>query len=117
MDHYLKAHFESLKPEELEKVFAYKCGDWYDKVDEQDGWLKCGQCGVLPRTWCFNNGRYATCLCVDKYDEKPVRTESVLSIRKRTGLTVEFKPDNLRLRWNVYAETGIPQNKLPEGCW
>lgn len=109
--------YSILNQEQLELVWSFKAGDWYEKVDPDKSWLKCGRCGVLPRTWRFDNGLYATCLCYDRYEEKPVRVESINSVYKRTGLTEEYDSDNLRRVWNLFAKDGIERNKLGEGKW
>lgn len=114
---YLKRHFQALTEDQLQKVWEYKCGDWYEKVPTDGTWLACERCGVLPRTWIFDNGSFAKCLCYDLYDECPVRTESIMSVHKRTGLTEEYSRDKLRSAWCEFALTGVEQNKLENGRW
>jgi len=111
--------FRLLSDEQIDELYILKHGDWYEKIPHYavDDWNKCDRCGVLPRCWKFNNGSYATCLCFGRYEEKPVRTESVLSVLNRTGLTAEYNPNNLRTQWNKYAADGVARNKLPEGQW
>lgn len=109
--------FSILTESEIDKIYGMRHIDAYEKLACTEGWLTCSKCGVHPRIWTFNNGSWATCLCFRMYEEHPVRTESVLSVLKRTGLTVEYSRDNLRLAWNEYAESGVMQNKLPEGQW
>lgn len=103
--------------EEIDEMYKLKHLDAYEKLEDTDGWLVCKVCGVHPRAWMFNNGSHATCLCFRMYDYHPARSESILSVYKRTGLTAEYNRDNLRLAWNKYVETGEMQNKLPEGQW
>lgn len=107
--------YNLLSEGQLEVAWSFKAGDWYEKVEGD--WKDCGRCLVQPRVWRFDNGLYATCLCYDLYDEKPVRCESVLSVYNRTGLTAEYCPDNLRLTWNLFAEDGVERNKLESGKW
>lgn len=109
--------YHLLNEEQLKLAWSYKAGDWYEKVNPEHTWLECGRCGLLPRCWRFDNGLYATCLCYDLYDEKPVRSESIMSVYTRTGLTAEYEPDNLRLTWNLFAKDGVERNKLEEGKW
>lgn len=109
--------YSRLTDEQIDEMYSYRAISDYVKVENPDEWLTCKGCGVKPRVWRFNNGSHATCLCFEKYDAHPARSESVMSVFKRTGLTAEYKPDNLRLAWNRYVETGEMQNKLSEGCW
>lgn len=108
--------YHLLNDEQVEQAWSFRAGDWYEKV-EGDDWFECDICCVKPRIWCFNNGSFAKCLCYDMYDECPVRTESILSVYKRTGLTAEYKRDNLRLTWNLFAKDGVERNKLENGKW
>lgn len=109
--------YKLLIKEQLEEMWAMKAGYWYDTVNPEHAWLECGRCGVLPRCWRFDNGLYATCLCYDLYEENPVRSESIMSVYTRTGLTAEYEPDNLRLTWNLFAKDGVERNKLESGKW
>ena len=109
--------FSNFSDKEIDKLYEMRHIDAYEMLVDTDGWSKCGRCGVHPRSWRFNNGIWATCLCFRKYEEHPVRTESVLSVLKRTGLTVEYEPDTLRTQWNKFAADGVMRNKLPEGQW
>lgn len=109
--------YRILSDEQLESVWSFRVGDWYDKVKPTQVWLECARCGVIPRCWRFDNGMYATCLCYDMYDDKPVRCESIMSVYTRTGSTEEYEPDNLRLTWNLFAKDGVERNKLENGKW
>lgn len=101
-----------------DEMYKLRHIDAYEELKYPDGWLKCKVCGVLPRSWCFNNGRFATCLCFQKYDEHPARAESVMSVHKRTGgSTREYDADALRVAWNTFVTTGKLQNELGEGKW
>lgn len=104
--------------EQIDEMYSNRAGDWYEKVDtEAASWYRCKMCMLYPRTWIFNNGSFARCLCYNKYDKCPARSESILSVYKRTGLTAEYDRDNLRISWNMFALTGVEQNKLDEGTW
>lgn len=109
--------FSNFSDKDIDKLYDMKHIDAYEKLVDATGWNKCGVCGVLPRTWKFNNGSHATCLCFRMYDEHPARTESVMSVLKRTGLTAEYEPDTLRTQWNKFSADGVLRNKLPEGQW
>lgn len=109
--------YKLMNKEQLDEMWSLKAGYWYETVNPDQTWFECGRCGVLPRYWRFNNGSYATCLCYDLYEEKPVRTESIMSVYTRTGLTAEYEPDNLRLTWNLFAKDGVERNKLETGRW
>lgn len=94
--------------------------DFYEPLESVKGWKKCKFCGEFPRIWIFDNGSYARCLCgyPERYTaEHEARSESILSVLKRTGSVREYTRDNLRLAWNKWVETGIRQNKLGEGQW
>lgn len=107
--------------EEIDEFYSWRAGNWYDKVpvESEEGkyWYHCKKCGFQPRTWIFNNGSYARCLCYTKYDKCPARSESIMSVYGRTGLTAEYNRDNLLTSWNMFALTGVEQNKLEEGMW
>lgn len=109
------------KEEDIDEFYSWRAGDYYKKVpvESEAGkhWCHCHTCGFQPRIWLFNNGSFARCICYTKYDPCPARSESILSVYKRTGLTAEYNPDNLRIAWNIFALTGEEQNKLNEGCW
>ena len=108
---------KSLTDEQLESHWQYSVIDAYERLEDTDGWLRCGKCGRHPRVWRFDNGQHAKCLCFGLYDAAPARAESIMSVYKRTGLTVDYRRDNLKDAWNKWVETGIDQNKLPEGRW
>lgn len=107
--------YSTMSDEQLDEMYSYKAISDYRKIDDVSEWLKCSVCGVHPRVWIFNNGSHATCLCFEMYGEHPARSESILSVHKRTGLTSEYNRDNLRVAWNKFVETGEMQNKLDEG--
>lgn len=109
--------YSLLSKEQLDEMWSLKAGEWFEPVNPEHTWLECGRCGVLPRQWRFDNGLYATCLCYDTYDEKPVRSESVMSVYTRTGGGAEYEPDNLRLTWNLFANDGVERNTLESGRW
>lgn len=109
--------YRNFSREAVDEMYKLKHIDAYEPLPESSGWLVCGNCGVLPRAWRFNNGCFATCLCFRMYEDHPARAESILSYYKRNDSTKDYTRDNLRLAWNKYVETGEMQNKLPEGQW
>lgn len=111
-------NYSQFSEEDIDKFYELKHIDAYQKLENPEGWLKCSVCGVLPRKWCFNNGKYATCLCYKKYDIHPARAESIMSVHTRcNGNLKEYDSDDLRKAWNIFAKTGVIQNKLEEGRW
>jgi hypothetical protein len=112
--------YKNFTKEQAEPFWEFHCINAYLPLESTEGWLECNGCGQHPRVWLFDNGRYATCLCFEKYDKnRPAVAESIMSVYKRTGMTKEYKSDDLRLNWNKYVETGEFQDKskLGEGRW
>ena len=110
--------YSILSKEEVDILYSMRHIDAYQPLDDSSGWLVCRRCGVLPRTWRFDNGKWATCLCFRMYENQPVRSESINSYAKRMNCDFTDYPHNsLRDAWNKYVETGEPQNILPEGQW
>jgi len=88
------------------------------KPVEEEGWEPCPTCGVKPRAWVFNGGRFAKCLCSDLLGESQARAESIDSLLKRTGGHIAgYHPDAIRDAWNRFVDTGERQNSLPAGRW
>ena len=80
--------------------------DAFVKPENEDQWLACPKCGMKPKVWIFDNGRYAACGgCQEhKYDFFQIRTESILSWLKRHNGSIEGYPnDELRENWNKYC--------------
>lgn len=92
------------------------CMDVYKQLEDNTNWKQCPTCNEFPRLWIFNNGSHARCRCNHKWDAAPAIAESIMSFYKRTGGT-DYDRNKLRDDWNLYCETGIPQNKLEEGRW
>lgn len=97
--------------------WEHAVGDWYKPLESVKGWKLCKECNEFPRVWIFDNGSHAKCCCGHKYDAAPARSESILSVLKRTGGIAEYSRDSLREAWNDFIVTGKPQNKLEEGKW
>ena len=66
------------------------CIDAYEDPDNIEMWKKCPECSLKPKIWTFNNGMSTACGCgEDKYRHLSIRSESVMSVYKRTGMTAE----------------------------
>ncbi len=101
--------------------------DGYDLIDsflpldkikyyDPEGWKECKQCNSLPCLWLFDNGSHACCKCFEKYTNITVRTESIMSVLKRTGTTEEYYIDALKEAWNRFVETR-KITTLEKGRW
>lgn len=88
----------------------YRCTDAYKAVDNHEEWLNCPCCGLKPRYWVFDNGRFTACGCGNSiYDHFSVRAESIMSVHVRTdgkNMTL-YDTDELRKNWNEYCMTMI----------
>lgn len=85
----------------------HNCIDDYKDTEEE--WSKCHECGLAPKVWCFDNGRFTACGCwKDKYDRFSIRAESVMSVHKRTDgkKMSEYDCDELKNNWEHYCNTG-----------
>ena len=90
--------------------------DAYEPLKDPDRWIICPVCGCLPRTWVFDNGRFAKCKCAEKYAPAMARAESIVSYYQRRGDTAGHDFNALRTAWNKWASTGVVQG-IPEGQW
>lgn len=91
--------------------------DAYVPPDNEQGWKNCKVCGIKPRIWVFDNGRFAKCLCSGKYGSPQAKAESILSVHNRSNNNFNYNLDGLRQAWNKYVDTGIRQAKLKIGRW
>lgn len=83
------------------------CIDAFKEPEDPSKWLACPQCGLKPRIWTFDNGRYTACGCwTNKYKHHSAYAESITSVYSRTGRTVEYDSDGLTKAWNHWCETG-----------
>lgn len=111
-------NYSLFSEEQIDEMYALKHMDAYEKLTKPEGWEKCMTCGVLPRQWRFDNGCWATCLCFRKYDHHPARTECVMSHNKRfNGNFTNYDHNGLMKAWNIFATTGVKQDKLGEDQW
>lgn len=79
--------------------------DFVSPKNEKD-WLECPKCGMKPKVWIFDNGRYAACggCRRNKYDHFQIRAESIMSwLLNHNGSLVGFPDDELRENWNKYC--------------
>lgn len=110
--------YSKLSNKEIDILYNMRHIGAYKPLSDSSGWLVCAKCGVLPRTWRFDNGCHATCLCFRMYENHPARSECVNSYAKRMNCNfTDYQHNSLRDAWNKYVETGEPQNILPEGQW
>lgn len=83
----------------------YNCIE--DYKDPDGDWSSCPNCGLKPKVWLFDNGRSTACGCWEsRYDHFAIHAESIMSVVKRTGMSVEHDSDGLRKNWNHWCSTG-----------
>ena len=60
--------------------WKYMSLDWYKEPKNKNDWLACSECGLTPRIWEFDNGRYANCVCgIDVWNNKhQVKAKSIM---------------------------------------
>ena len=99
----------------------YDLGDWY-KTAEESGlnpadFPNCPACGLAPKFWLFDNGRFVACGCFSKYEVHP-RAESILSYVKRNKGSLEgYGVAGLKEAWRMWIDHQIIQSEMPEGQW
>ncbi len=102
---------------------CYNLIESFKDVDDSDSWYSCPCCGLKPKVWAFDNGRYTGCGCATSmYKHFSVSAESIMSVHKRCdGNTSEYNSDQLRLNWNEYCATMInpccDEDLRLEGKW
>jgi hypothetical protein len=92
---------------EIEEDYRWKYSsfDFYKEPEDKDKWLKCPECGLTPRIWVFDNGRFAHCVCGDRYNKKhQVKARPVMYYLKKTGGFKGYDSDELRKKWNRYIK-------------
>ena len=95
-----------------------ECIDAYVVPDDQEKWSPCSCCGLRPRVWSFDNGRYTACGCgKDKYDIFSVRAESITSVFKRTKSFIDYDSEALKTNWNHWCKTGEHLFTSDNGTW
>ena len=86
-------------------LWKYAVISAYTDEGVDDTWLQCPQCGERPRTWVFDNGRYAKCCCADMYGPAQATAEDIMSVYNRcNGDVSSYCCDDLRLAWNKYIK-------------
>ena len=76
----------------------------YKPVKDPDAWLECPACKTKPRVWLFDNGRYAKCLCDEKYKAARVSAVAINAVWRETGSTELYDRDELRRNWNAHVQ-------------
>lgn len=116
MTHYAIDKLKSMQGKKINKLnsdykyhhSSYDLIEDYKYPDNISEWLNCPECGLKPKVWLFDNGRGTGCGCHNsKYDHFSIRAESINSVYKRTGYTIEYNSNELRSNWNHWCETGI----------
>ncbi len=101
----------------------YKCISAYQIPKDVDKWKACPNCGLIPLTWEFNNGRSTACGCGEnEYKHFSIWAESIMShVKRNGGSALEYDAFELRKNWNHWVETGeeklTRQQLLDEGKW
>ena len=87
----------------------HNCIDAHETIENDDDWLKCPYCGLKPKIWSFDNGRFTACGCWnDEYHIFSIQAESIMSVVKNSynGTSCrDYDSDELRKNWNHYCET------------
>jgi hypothetical protein len=80
----------------------------FKPLEDDSGWDECPVCKRKPRTWVFNNGSYAKCLCGDKYTGAQVSATDVMTwYREHNGDFREYDHDELRKNWNKHCQASM----------
>lgn len=83
--------------------------DDYKPLENPEGWLKCPSCNEYPRTWVFDNGNYARCRCVLKWERGGASALSIIeAVQKRKMPCDEYRL-LLREAWNAHVRAQPPQ--------
>ena len=85
-------------------VWKYHAIDAYKPVSEDEEWSVCPKCLVKPRTWVFDNGNYAKCLCSEKYENAQVEAISICEHYRQESNWIGYDHDLLRKNRNKYCE-------------
>lgn len=84
--------------------------DFYKPLEDVTGWDRCPNCGEHPRTWVFDNGNFAKCKCLGKY-EGGTSAESILSACYKRKIPYTEWEAFLRIAWN--QRCAIPVDSTP----
>lgn len=92
----------------------YECKlDFYKLPDDIEKWSTCPFCGLKPKIWVFDNGRYTACGChvgddyPGRYNHFHIRAESIFSYHNRNKTLRGYKTSHLRRNWNMWCNTGV----------
>lgn len=84
---------------------VHNCIDAYKEPDDSESWTSCPKCGLKPKIWVFDNGRFTACGCWEsKYDGFRVEAESIMTAHLRDGNTKNYNSNALKENWNNYCE-------------
>jgi len=85
----------------------YFCIPSFQVPEDLNEWDKCPYCGLTPKVWEFNNGRWTACGCWNnEYVHFSVRAESVMSRMERRDTSILNHGHELRDNWNHWCRTG-----------
>lgn len=91
-----------LTDEQIETSWRVHTIDAYKDPENPGDWLPCAACGVRPRVWVFDNGRYAKCWCSDLYGLPQAEAEGICThMRANGGSILNYDRDALRKAWNA----------------
>ncbi len=88
--------------EYLERRWRWATIEAYKPLEWSEGWSVCPKCSQRPRTWVFDNGNYAKCLCGSKYGGG-VSAPCILDWCHRDKKPYEEWRDLLKAAWNQHV--------------
>lgn len=101
--------------------YLYKCIDDFKRVPDPQKWALCPNCGLIPKVWEFDNGRFTACGCgKNRYRHHSVRAESIRSVMRNShnGMSmIDYNHDELRINWNHWVSTGEHLFEAGDGRW
>ena len=69
---------------------------------KREDWAVCPVCGVRPRILVFDNGRYAKCLCSERYGPCEAEAESIAEYARRNNNNLtDYDGAGLMKAWNI----------------
>ena len=107
----IKMRFDMVRSIEIwsEHRKKYKATPIYKRVSKPNDWLPCGECGLIPLEWEFNNGRSTACGCgKDEYTHHTIQAESIMSyIQRNNGSAANYVSNELMDNWNIWVKSKI----------
>ena len=82
----------------------WRLNNTYKPLENTSGWEICPVCKVHPRTWQFDNGRFADCKCGELYKSSGVSAIAVMTYYRKHGTLAGFPDNELRDNWNKLCE-------------